>query len=52
MNEYLKKFIDLTERRLIKGEEIPAEEKLFSIFEPHTEWITKGKMNPRFELDI
>jgi len=46
----LVKHIDLVERRLIKGETIPHEEKLFSIFETYTEWITKGKQNPSVEL--
>ena len=44
------KHIDLVERRIIKGEAIPHEEKLFSIFETYTEWITKGKQNPSVEL--
>lgn len=48
--QYLKLFIDQVERRLIKGEEIPASEKIFSIFEPHTEWIKKGKLFPNVEL--
>lgn len=46
----LKKHIDLVDRRIIKGEIIPHEEKLFSIFETYTEWITKGKQNPSVEL--
>lgn len=46
----LEKHIDLVERRIIKGEIIPHQEKLFSIFEPYTEWITKGKQNPSVEL--
>jgi hypothetical protein len=46
----LKKHIDLVERRIIKGETIPHGEKLFSIFETYTEWITKGKQNPGVEL--
>jgi len=46
----LDKHIDLFERRAIKGETIPHSEKVFSIFEPYTEWITKGKQNPSFEL--
>jgi hypothetical protein len=37
------KHIYLVERRLLKGEKIPHSEKLFSIFEPHTKWISKGK---------
>lgn len=41
--EMLIKHIDLVERRLLKGEEIPHSEKIFSLFEPHTKWISKGK---------
>ncbi len=48
--KYAVKFIDLTERRLIKDEVIPADEKIYSIFEPHTEWINKGKLNKKVEL--
>jgi len=46
----LYKHIDLLERRIIKGEEISHEEKMFSIFEQYTEWVTKGKMRPNVEL--
>jgi len=46
----LHKHIDLLERRIIKGEEIPHKEKMFSIFEDYTEWITKGKLHPNVEL--
>ena len=48
--ELLDKHVDLLERRVIKGEEIPHEEKIFSIFEEYTEWITKGKLRPNVEL--
>lgn len=48
--ELLVKHIDLLERRIIKGEQIPHEEKMFSIFEQYTEWVTKGKMHPNVEL--
>jgi transposase, IS5 family len=44
------KHIKLVERRLIKGEEIPQSEKLYSIFETHTEWKKKGKANNKVEL--
>ena len=44
------KHIDLLERRIIKGEKIPHSEKMFSIFEQHTEWIRKGKKRPSVEL--
>lgn len=46
----LNKHVDLVERRLIKGEKIPHEEKMFSLFEEYTEWITKGKSRPNVEL--
>jgi len=46
----LDKHIDLVNRRLLKGETIPHHEKMFSIFEEYTEWITKGKRHPNVEL--
>lgn len=39
-------------RRVIHGEEIPHEEKVFSIFEPHTEWVVKGKAGVPVELGL
>jgi len=42
--------IDLVDRRIIKGEIIPHEEKMFSIFETYTEMINKGKKHPSVEL--
>lgn len=33
--------IDQIERRVIKGEVIPHAEKVFSLFEPHTEWCAR-----------
>jgi len=48
--KYITKFTDQIERRLIKGEVIPADEKVYSIFEEHTEWISKGKLNKKVEL--
>ena len=44
--------IDHTQRRVLQGESIPHEEKVFSIFEPHTEWISKGKAGVPVELGI
>ena len=46
----LDKHLDLVQRRLLKQESIPAHEKVFSLFEPHTEWIQKGKQRPNVEL--
>ncbi len=48
--DLLNKHIDLVERRMLKGETIPHHEKMFSIFEQYTEWITKGKNHPNVEL--
>jgi hypothetical protein len=48
--QMLDKHIDLVDRRLLKGEKIPHEEKLFSIFEPWVEWICKGKAHKPVEL--
>lgn len=38
----LERVIDQTERRVLKGESVPAAEKLVSLFEPHTDIIVKG----------
>ncbi|MDR3327660.1 MAG: ISNCY family transposase [Prevotellaceae bacterium] len=46
----LEKHINLVDRRLLKKETIPHEEKMFSIFETYTEWVVKGKKNPAVEL--
>ena len=39
-------------RRVIQGESIAHEDKVFSIFEPHTEWISKGKAGVPVELGV
>lgn len=44
--------VDLIQRRVIQGEKIPHAEKVFSIFEPHTEWISKGKAGVPQELGL
>ena len=46
----MERHIDLVDRRILKDETIPHEEKMFSIFETFTEWIKKGKMRPSIEL--
>jgi IS5 family transposase len=46
----LDKHLDLVGRRVLLGETIPSQEKVFSLFEPHTEWIQKGKQRPNVEL--
>ena len=49
-HEMLIKHLDLIDRRVLQGETIPHADKLFSLFEPHTEWINKGKVSPAVEL--
>jgi len=44
--------IDQVRRRLILGEVIPQEEKVFSVFEPHTRWIAKGKAGVAVEFGV
>jgi IS5 family transposase len=44
--------IDQIRRRVLNGERIPHHEKVFSIFEPHTEWINKGKAGVPVELGL
>jgi len=39
-------------RRVVKGEKIPHDEKVFSIFQEHTEWICKGKAGVPVELGL
>jgi len=39
-------------RRVILGEKIPNNEKIFSVFEEYTEWISKGKAGVRVEFGV
>lgn len=39
------KVVDQTKRRILKDESVPAQEKVLSIFEPHTDIICRGKEN-------
>ena len=39
-------------RRVIEGEKIPHAEKVFSVFQEHTEWISKGKAGVPVELGL
>jgi len=47
-----KKQIDQIVRRCFKDETIPHDEKVFSLFEPYTEWISKGKAGIPQELGL
>jgi len=44
--------IDQIRRRVLNGETIRHDEKVFSIFEEHTEWISKGKAGVPVELGL
>lgn len=44
--------ISQIKRRVIQGESIAHDEKIFSIFEPHTQWISKGKAGVPQELGL
>jgi len=44
--------IEQIKRRVIEGDVIAHEEKVFSIFEPHTEWVSKGKAGVAVELGV
>ncbi len=42
----VERIIDQTERRVVRGQSVPASEKLVSLFEPHTALIRRGKPAP------
>lgn len=42
--------VDQARRRVLQGEQVPNDEKLFSIFEPHTELLKRGKANKDVEF--
>lgn len=44
--------IDQIRRRILQGETIPHDEKVFSLFQRHTEWISKGKAGVPVELGL
>ena len=50
--QHAERQIDQIERRVIQGGTIPHKEKVFSIFQPHTEWISKGKAGVPVELGL
>lgn len=49
---YAKKQVNLVDRRVLNDEVIPHEDKIFSFFEPQTEWICKGKAGTPQELGL
>lgn len=49
---YARQQVSLIDKRILRGEVIPHDDKVFSIFEPHTEWISKGKAGVPVELGL
>ena len=49
---FAKKLMSQIIRRVHFNETIPHHEKIFSIFQPHTEWISKGKAGVPVELGL
>ena len=45
-------FTDQIDRRVLQGEVIEHSEKIFSVFEEHTRWISKGKAGRPVELGV
>ena len=50
--EHAQILINQVDRRLVQGEVIPQDEKIFSVHEPHTRWIKKGKAGVIAELGL
>jgi hypothetical protein len=50
--DHAKRQMDQIQRRVLGGEAIPHNEKVFSLFEPHTEWLSKGKAGVPVELGL
>jgi IS5 family transposase len=44
------KVVDQARRRIMNGEKVPNGEKIFSIFEPHTELLKRGKASKPIEF--
>ena len=44
--------IDQARRRVLDGEQVPNGEKIYSIFEPHTDLIKRGKVRTPIELGL
>lgn len=50
--EHGERLVSQIRRRCLQGEKITHEEKIFSLFEPYTEWISKGKAGVPQELGL
>jgi transposase, IS5 family len=45
-----RRVVDQARRRVLQGESVPNEQKLFSLFEPHTELLKRGKAGKPVEF--
>ena len=55
LDEYMQhatRQIDQVRRRVLQGQSILHQDKVFSLFQPHTEWISKGKAGVPVELGL
>ena len=50
--ECAERLADQVKRRVLEGERIPQEEKIYSVFEEHTRWCAKGKAGRAVELGV
>ena len=48
----MEKVYRMTERKELLGEKVPAEEKIFSIYEQHTDIIVKGQREKQFDINL
>jgi IS5 family transposase len=49
-HELGERVLDQARRRVLEGESVPNDEKLFSLFEPHTELLKRGKAGKDVEF--
>ena len=49
---HVRRFAGQIKRRVLRGKKIPHGEKVFSIFEEHTRWISEGKAGKTAELGV
>lgn len=47
---WMRQVVEVARRRVIDGEKVPHDEKVFSIFEPHTELIMRGRREKPVEF--
>lgn len=48
--EYCKGILEQARHRVIEGEQVPNDKKIFSLFEPHTELLKRGKAGKPIEF--